>query len=237
MADLQQSFVRNRLLRALSPENFALLQPHLERVEAPFRRVLITPNEPVGTLFFPETGYGSVVADGSAGRVEVGLIGSEGLIGAIPVLLASDRTPHQSMVQHAGEMLSIPAGALTEAVAQSDGLRTLLLRYVHALSIQTAATAYSNATYTTEIRLARWLLMCHDRLEGDGIAITHEFLSLMLGVQRGGVTLALQTLEGNGLIKAQRGRITIRDRESLIATADGSYGGPEAEYARLIEGA
>ena len=88
-----------------------------------------------------------------------------------------------------------------------------------------------------DTRLARWLLMCHDRLDGDEIPVTHEFLSMMLGVQRSGATLAVQTLEGNRLIKARRGRITVVNREALLALANGSYGAPEAEYARLIEGA
>jgi CRP-like cAMP-binding protein len=88
-----------------------------------------------------------------------------------------------------------------------------------------------------EVRLARWLLMCHDRVDGDEIAITHESLALMLGAQRSGATLAVQMLEGNLLIKARRGRITIVNRKSLLEVADGSYGIAEAEYARLIEDA
>ena len=112
-----------------------------------------------------------------------------------------------------------------------------MLRYVQTKLIQARQTAFVNAAYTMDVRLARWLLMCHDRLEGDEIPITHEFIAMMLGVQRSGATITVQTLEGTGIIKAQRGRITVRNREGLIALADGSYGTTEAEYARLIEDA
>jgi len=94
-----------------------------------------------------------------------------------------------------------------------------------------------NAAYNIDARLARWLLMCHDRLDGDDLQLTHEFLSMMLGAQRSSTTLAIQSLEGHRLIRARRGRITILDREAMEAVADGGYGPPEAEFARLIEGA
>jgi CRP-like cAMP-binding protein len=100
--------------------------------------------------------------------------------------------------------------------------------------VQTSGTAFANAEHTVEARLARWLLMCHDRLDGDDIPITHEFLSMMLGVRRAGVTTATHVLEGNGLIRAKRGVITILDREKLEGLADNAYGLPEAEYARLM---
>ena len=94
-----------------------------------------------------------------------------------------------------------------------------------------------NAAHNLDVRLCRWLLMCQDRLDGDELQLTHEFLSLMLGAQRSSTTLAIQALEGHRLIKAQRGRIMIRDRAAMEAVADGGYGLPEAEFARLIEGA
>ena len=123
------------------------------------------------------------------------------------------------------------------AVEESQSLRKLLLRFIQVQIVQTAQTAFINGTYNLEVRLARWLLMCQDRIDGDEFPVTRDFLSLMLGVQRSSTTIAVQALEGYRLIKAQRGRITIRDREKLIAVADGGYGLPEAEYARLIEGA
>ncbi|MFL5518047.1 MAG: Crp/Fnr family transcriptional regulator, partial [Gemmatimonadales bacterium] len=101
---------------------------------------------------------------------------------------------------------------------------------------QTASTAYANANHSLESRLARWLLMCHDRVDGNDIPITHEFMAMMLGVRRAGVTTATHILEGNRLIRARRGVITIRDRERLEEMTDGAYGLPEAEYARLMAG-
>jgi CRP-like cAMP-binding protein len=109
-----------------------------------------------------------------------------------------------------------------------------LLGYVEAFQVQVAHTALSHGSYTLEERLARWLLMCHDRLDGDDLPLVHEFLSLMLGVQRSGVTLALHMLEAGDMIRAKRGLITITDRGKLEDVAGGSYGVPEAEYRRLI---
>ncbi|MBX9933928.1 MAG: Crp/Fnr family transcriptional regulator [Methylobacterium sp.] len=237
MSQVQQSEIRNRLLKALSAEDFALLQPHLQPLATPLRHTLIVPNAPIKQLFFPEIGFSSTTTSGAGGRAEVGLIGREGLVGASPVLLGTDRTPHDHFVQSAGEMLSIETGALCDAVHQSRSLRRLLLRSVQVQIIQTAQTAFINATYTIEIRLARWLLMCRDRLDEDELHITHEFLSLMLGTQRSSATLAVQSLEGHRLIKARRGRITLLNRRALEEVADDGYGLPEAEYARLIEGA
>lgn len=229
----QRSSVRNRLLRALSPADFALLQPALQPVATELRQTLITPDEPIRTLYFPEDSLASIVS-GAAGRVEIGVIGREGLVGAAPVLLAVDRSPFHHFVQSPGGMLSIATADLLAAVDESPTLRGLLLRFVQILMLQTAQTAFANAAYNIDVRLARWLLMCHDRLEGDDLVLTHEFLSLMLGAQRSSTTLAVQALEGHGLIRARRGRITILSREGLEAVVDDGYGLPEREYARLI---
>ena len=134
-------------------------------------------------------------------------------------------------------MLAIDTAAFCAAVDQSPSLRKLLLRYAQVQFVQAVQTAFVNATYQSEVRLARWLLMCHDRVDGDELVMTHEFVSLMLGVQRSSATLAIQALEGYRLIKAGRGRMTVRDRKALEEIADAGYGLPEAEYARLIEGA
>lgn len=232
----QQAAIRNRLLRALPAADFALLQPHLQPMPADLRQSLILPHQPIQQLFFPEAGFASIVS-GEAGKVEVGIIGREGLVGASPVLLGSDRTPYHHFIQAAGEMLAIDKGEFCAAVERSAALHRLLLRFVQIQLIQTAQTAYANAIHNIDVRLARWLLMCHDRLDGDELALTHEFLSIMLGAQRSSTTLAVQVLEGNGLIRARRGRIIVLDRAALEAAADDGYGLPEAEYARLIEGA
>jgi CRP-like cAMP-binding protein len=233
----QQSSVRNRLLKALSPDDFALLQPHLELVATELAQPLIKPYESVRHLFFPEVGFSSITTSGSGTKVEVGLVGREGLVGATPMLLGSDRTPHEHFVQNAGEMLRIETAALCAAIDQSASLNKLLLRYIQVQFVQTAQTAFANAFYTLDARLARWLLMCQDRLDGDEMRLTHEFLSIMLGVTRTSTTLAVQGLEGHRLIQGHRGKITILDRKAMEAVADDGYGLPESEYARLIEGA
>ena len=234
MGRLQQSEVRNNLLRALTAEDFALLAPHLEPVVTQLREYFVTANEPVKDCYFPETGFVSVVTAHDGREIEVGLIGREGLVGAVPVMLEDDRSPYVSYVQMSGTVLGIPTPILLDAVERSRSLRRVLLRYVHTFMMQVAQTAYAQGTLGLESRLARWLLMCHDRVDGDELALTHEFLSIMLGVQRAGVTLALQNLEGAGRIKGRRKRILILDREPLKALTNGVYGVPEAEYQRLI---
>jgi CRP-like cAMP-binding protein len=237
VAQLQQNAVRNRLIKAMSPDDFDRLQPHLDLTDLPLQQMLIAPNQRVEHLYFLESGVSSITAQGSDGRVEVGIAGREGLVGAVPLLLGSDRVPHDHFMQLAGEGWRIGAEALLAATDASATLRRLLLRYIQTELVQVRQTAFVNASFNIEARLARWLLMCHDRVDGDDLLLKHEFLSIMLGVQRSGVTLALQNLEGAGRIKARRARITVLDRERLETVANGSYGAPEAEYARLIEGA
>ena len=126
--------------------------------------------------------------------------------------------------------------ALRSVTAKNVGVQTTLLKYVQAFLIQTSHTAICNARSHLEQRLARWVLMAHDRVGDATIALTHEFLALMLGVRRAGVTEALQALVQQGLIKAARGQITVLDRDGLEASAGESYGVPEKEYRRLLGG-
>ncbi len=233
MSAPQQSSVRNQLLAALPSEDFAALQPHLEPVELELRRVLIEPNQPIEHVYFMEQGYTSVCTGGDGSKIEIGIIGREGMVG-VPVALGVRTTPFEFFIQHAGEGLRMPTHHLEEVMDERPSLHRRLLRYAQAMNVQTSGTAFANAEHTVEARLARWLLMCHDRLDGDDIQITHEFLSMMLGVRRAGVTTATHVLEGNGLIRAKRGVITILDREKLEGLADNAYGLPEAEYARLM---
>jgi hypothetical protein len=165
--------------------------------------------------------------------VEVGIAGWEGLIGP-SVVLGVSHTPHQSFIQVEGFGYRLPSAQLSHAIDRSRTLHGLLLRYVHVLSLQVAATAMSNGDSVIGERLARWLLMSHDRVDDDEVPLTHEFLSIMLAVRRAGVTDALHVLEGAQIIQSRRGRITILDRERLAETAGETYGVPEAEYDKLI---
>ena len=145
-----------------------------------------------------------------------------------------DRTPHECFIQTPGHGLRMRADDLRRAMAASPSLHLRLLRFVQAFMIQMGQTALTNGCHPLEQRLARWLLMCHDRVDGDDLSTTHEFLSLMLGVRRAGVTVALQALEDRGMISPKWRRITVLDRAKLEGVAGDSYGVPEAEYARLI---
>jgi CRP-like cAMP-binding protein len=237
MAHVEQSAVRNRLLKAMTADDFARLQPHLELVDLQSGQMLTMPNARTEHFHFMETGVASITSEGASGRVEVGIIGREGVVGATPVLLGSDRVPYEHFIQMPGTGLRIDAEIVSTAVDESSSLRKLLLRYILTEIIQTRQTAFVNASHEIEARLARWLLMCHDRVDGDELLLKHEFLSMMLGVRRAGVSLAMQQLEGAGRIRAKRGRVTVLDRKLLEEMADGGYGMPESEYARLIEGA
>jgi CRP-like cAMP-binding protein len=224
----------NLLLASLSTGDLALLEPHLKSVTFGVRKSLEKPNRRIEAVYFPESGFASVVAVQSNGKqVEVGLIGREGMTG-LPIVLGNHQTPHNTYVQAAGEAKCIPAKELREATRSSLSLRDSLLKYVQAFGVQTTHTAISNAHATTNVRLARWLLMAHDRIGDDALPLTHEFLSLMLGVRRPGVTEALNALRKQGLISYKRADITVRDRKRLERTAGDAYGIPEAEYRRLI---
>jgi CRP-like cAMP-binding protein len=150
------------------------------------------------------------------------------------VVLGDDRSPHETMVQVSGEAMRLPAADLRHAMDASPTLRNLLLRYSQAFMIQTSHTALANGRAKLEERLARWLLMAHDRIDGDELPLVHEFLAVMLGVRRAGVTVALHILEGQALIGARRGKIIVLDRQGLEEAANGIYGVPEREYERLM---
>lgn len=226
---------RNRLLSGLSTQDLALLQSQLELCRIEKDQVLEQPQKPIEHVYFPESGVASLVAVGSANRrIEVGPFGREGMSG-IAVVLGTDRSPHETRVQVSGQAHRVTAGALREVMRQSPSLQVRLLRYVQAFSVQAAHSTLANGNLTIEQRLARWLMMLHDRIDGDELPLTHDFLALMLSVRRAGVTIAVHMLEGRGLIRATRGLIRILDRQGLKALAQSSYGIAEAEYRRLLE--
>lgn len=229
-----QYSLRNRLLGAMSPRDFGLLGPNLEPVVLELRFVLVEPNEAIEHVCFIETGLASVIAISSDGqKLEVGHVGREGMSGA-SLINGVDRTPNQTFMQMPGSGLRLAAGELAKAMDESLSLRALFLRFMQASLIQVAHSALANGRYNIQERLARWLLMCHDRADGDDLLLTHEFLSLMLGVRRSGVTEALHVLEGMQVVRASRGRVHVLDRVKLEGIAGGCYGLPEAEYKRLV---
>jgi CRP-like cAMP-binding protein len=225
---------RNRLLQALPPDEREKLLPHCERIEVHKGEVLASLGQPLEFAYFPEGGLSSNLAVTDEGRrIEVGCFGYEGMV-STATILGSDRTPHEILVQIAGPWLRIRTDVLRSAIQGSPALHDLLLRYAHIQMMTVSQTALSNAVSSIEERLARWILMVHDRLEGDELPLTHEFLAIMLAAHRSGVTLAVQTVEGYGAIRAKRALITVRDRGMLCDLAGRSYGPAEAEYERLI---
>ena len=225
----------NLLLDAMSADDLALLEPGLTRVPLAERHVFVTANQPIEHVYFHETGIASVVSTlPDQGPTEVGIFGRDGFSGPA-VLLGADTSPHDTFMQvNDDSAMRIETGRLRAAVARSATLQAMLLRYVQSFLVQTAHSAVSNAHHRMEARLARWLLMCHDRIDGDDIAITHEFMAIMIAAQRSGVTITLHFLEGSGMIRSKRGRVVIVDRDKLEDIAGDAYGRPEAEYRRLI---
>jgi CRP-like cAMP-binding protein len=215
---------RNCLLAALAPAALEALRPHLlGPVELAQGQTLHTRGYPIRDVFFPEAGLASLTAGTLDGDVEVAVTGREGLVGAAVLLDPEAVATHQAFVQIPGAAWRVPTPALRRAVEQSPALREHLLRYVHSLMAQSGQTAACNARHTVPQRLARWLLMAHDRVEGDELALRQEAVSLMLGVRREGVSVAAGALQASGLIRQSRGRITVLDRPGLEAAACGCY--------------
>lgn len=225
----------NRILARLSREDSKLLKPSLEPVELAMRAPLAEPNEIIEHVYLLDEGVASVVAyDRRKRGAEVGLIGPEGVIG-LPIILGADRSPHAIFMQVPGSGWRLKASVLRKAMDRSATLRRTFLHVAHVSLIQTEQTALANARCTIPQRLARWLLMAQDRTGRAELPLTHELLSIMLGVRRPGVTLALRELEHQGLIRHRRGIIEVLDRGGLRAITGGAYGAAEAELRRLFD--
>jgi CRP-like cAMP-binding protein len=234
METISVSLRRNRLLACASADDCSLLQPYLEPVTLALRYELEKPNTRIESVYFIDDGIASVVAgQNNETCIEAGLVGCEGMTGTA-IVLGDDRSPHATYMQVAGDGLRIASYELRRAMKASGSLNALLLKYVQAFHVQTSHTAIANARARIDERLARWILMANDRLRGDRVPLTHEFLALMLGVRRAGVTEALHSLSREGFIAASRGVITVLDRKGLEHTARDFYGVPEAEFRRLI---
>lgn len=225
---------RNRLLGTLSSADLAILTPHLQHVALPLRHDLERSQRRIENIYFVEAGIASVVAQqGNQTQVEVGLIGFEGMTG-IAVLLGAEQTPQATYMQVAGEGRKISVRQFRAALESSETMAAVFLRYVHVFLMQTSQTAIANARCPLVRRLARWILMAQDRTRVSELPLTHEFLSLMLGVRRPGVTETLQMLKKQRLIETARNLIVVRDRKALQKLAGAAYGAPEQEYRRLI---
>jgi len=224
------NWTRNKLLIGLGRSDVELLRPGFESVFLEAGTCLFQPRVPIEHVYFLETGVASVVAGRAGGKpAEVGLIGREGFSG-LPVIHGSSSSPHECYVQVGGAALRLRVSDLRRAFDRSELLRTELLRFVHAFMIQMGETARANSRLTIEKRLARWLLMAQDRLDGASVPLTHEVLSLLVGTRRVAITMAVRNLQRMGGIKAERGRVVILSREKLKAIAGDSYGVPESYW-------
>jgi CRP-like cAMP-binding protein len=205
----------------------SLLDPHLEPVDLPVRKRLVGKHQRVEHVYFPDKGIVSVVANGN-NAIEVGIVGREGMTSVSVVLDSTAKAPHETYVQVAGKGQRVSVAHLLEAIEASSSLQRALLRYADTFLRQATETALANGRHKIEERLARWLLMANDRLDGHYVPLTHEFLSVMIGTARPGVTVALQEIERRGLITHQRGFVTIIDRDGLVKASNGAYVAPKA---------
>ena len=218
---------QNQILSRLSKADLRLLEPHLVAVDLPVRAQLTATNKRVEHIYFIESGIASVFANGGTG-IEVGIVGREGMTGASMIMGNGNRFPHETHIQIAGHGQRISAQLLRKAIKASVQLRAMVMSYVHSFKTQTAQTALINERSKTEERMARWLLMAHDRVNGNELRLTHDFLAVMIGVRGSQVTvgLALKDLERRGLIAHQRSVIAIIDREGLEDASNGTYSAP-----------
>jgi CRP-like cAMP-binding protein len=225
---------QNRLLRALPAEEYARLLLHLTPVRLDFKQVLVEPDVPIGDIYFVREGVGSMIAVEQDGEpIEVGTIGPEGFVG-LPVLLSTDAMPYRVFMQVEGHGWRLAADAFRQIVDERPAVRHLLLRYAQYFTTQVSQSVACNRLHTLDERCARWLLMTHDRVEGDRFELTQEFLSYMLGVRRAGVTVAMGTLQAAKILHYARGRIEILDRARLEEASCGCYHITRTALQRLL---
>lgn len=224
----------NRLLAALAPADFEQLRPSLERIALPLGLTLSKSNLPMEYVYFLERGMVSLVQALSDGTmVEVGVVGREGFVG-MPVLLGATQWPIEAMVQLPGAGFRVSAPMLSKIAGANIRIQQSLLRYMQALIIQISQTAACNAHHKLDQRLARWLLVALDRADGFDIPLRHEFLGMMLGTNRAGVSRALSKFRAAGLILTGHSRLTILDRHRLEAVACECYRVVNEENDRLL---
>lgn len=205
----------NRLLAVLPSEEYQLLKPSLEYVELSLGEILFEPPDLIRNVYFPTSAIISFLAELPDGdSVEVGLVGNEGLAG-VDVILGVDTASKVATVQNAGWALKMAAPALKEAFNRGGKLQQYLLQYTHSLMSQISASVLCNVHHKIEGRLARWILMYHDRLDTDEFIMTHEFMANMLGIRRAGVSEVAKKLQSEGLINYNRGHFRILKRKDL----------------------
>jgi CRP-like cAMP-binding protein len=224
----------NRLLALLPRADYQRLRPHLHPVTMGHGQVLYEARSAIDFAYFPVGCVCSaltVMSDGSA--IEVATVGAEGAVG-VGALVGVRTSPNKVIVQIEDGALRLGVDVLLEEGRRDGPLRTLLLNYQAAFMAQVSQSVACNGLHHVQQRCCRWLLMTHDRVGSDVIPLTHEFLAIMLGVRRPGVTEVLQDLKGQGLLTYSRGKITVLDRRGLEAVSCECYQSVNDEYERLL---
>jgi len=225
---------QNRLLRALTPEEYGRLLSEMRPVRLPFKEVLIEPNEEITHVWFVREGVASMIAeDQEGGSIEVGTIGWEGFVG-LPLLNGVDQMPYRVLIQVEGDAWRMRADAFRRTIDERAEVRHRCLRFAQYFSDQMAQSVACNRLHTVDERCARWILMTHDRVDGDRFELTQEFLALMLGVRRAGVSVAMGVLQREKIVSYVRGRLAILDREQLESRSCGCYEITRTAQVRLF---
>lgn len=222
--------ILSSLIEGLPSKQRKQLLNGCEPVDMVFGNVLHEANQPIRHVYFPLSGFISLVTtmDGHP-PLEMGLIGNEGMLGAT-LALGIGRAPMRAVVQGAGSALRIPSALFKQELLSSPALLRSLKRYLYVVMAQLSQSAACTHFHEIEPRLARWLLMTHDRAHADHFHLTHEYLAEMLGVRRSGVSIAAAALQARGLISYSRGQIYILDRAGLEQAACECYAALQADY-------
>jgi len=226
--------IQNKILAALPAKEYARLSPHLDDVSLPLGQTLYRMEDRIEYVYFPNQGVVSFVTNLKDGAsIEVGLVGNEGMVG-IPLLFGDNISQNHAIVQIADGAMRMKASVLTEELKRGGQLQVLLLKYALAALKQISQTAACNRNHHIGERLSRWLLTCHDRVAGDELKLTQEFIAEMLGTRRSGVSEAAMLLQSAGLIRYSRGHITVLDREGMEEFACECYAVVKVEFDRLL---
>lgn len=221
--DRSQRPIGNQILNSIPESEFDRIRSDLEFIQTPQQHILHEAGEKIEFAYFLNEGMASLVVLTSDGRsVEVAIVGREGMVGT-PLAVGLHRGPYRAIMQIPGNGVRIKSEALEEGLRDMPEMRLILNRYVLVQGLQIAQIAACNRLHEIEQRLARWLLMCQDRVESEFLPITHEFLAQMLGTGRPSVSLAAGILQKAGMIENLRGNVKILNRKELEAAACECY--------------
>ena len=227
--------IPNLFLASLPEDDLAALLPHFEKVRLTLRQILHPMRSPIEHCYFSDGGMTSLLVDLDDGAsIEAGVVGKEGFAGSAALMGFEEASPFTSMIQMPGIGVRIVSGILRDEMLRRPALLQQVLRFTQVLTAQISHTAACNAHHELPERLARWLLMAHDRAESDTLPLTQEFLSIMLAVRRPGVTVAARSLQAIGAIEYQRGRIVVLDRALLEEASCECYGIVREHYRRVL---